>query len=131
MAIEKKIVIDVDAVKAAGGLDKLKESIKGVNKETKDLNKETDELKNKQKANSTAFKTLDKFTGGLASKFVDLKTKTFDLVKGFGAVRVAIAATGIGALILLITSLTQAFTRSEEGQKKFKKILTVLGSVVG
>lgn len=130
MAIEKKIVIDVDAVKAAGGLDKLKESIKGVNKETKDLNKETDELKNKQKANSTAFKTLDKFTGGLASKFVDLKTKTFDLVKGFGAVRVAIAATGIGALILLITSLTQAFTRSEEGQKKFKKILTVLGSVV-
>ncbi|MGI9555061.1 MAG: hypothetical protein ACR2M6_03715 [Vampirovibrionia bacterium] len=137
MAIEKKIVIDVETVKAAGGLDNLKKKLKETNtetkklkEETKELKKESEDLKDKQKANSTAFKTLDKFTGGLASKFVDLKKKTFDLVKGFGAVRVALAATGIGALILLITSLTQAFKRSEEGQKKFKKILAVLGSVV-
>lgn len=123
MAEVKKIIIDADTVKAQGGLDALKKSIKDTGKETKDLKKDTD-------ANKTAFKMLDKYTGGLASKFVDLKTKTISLVKGFGAVKVAIAATGIGALILLITSLTQAFTRSEEGQKKFKKILAVLGSVV-
>ena len=123
MAIKKKIVIEADTVKAAGGLEALKKQLKDTKEETKDLKKQTD-------ANKTAFQTLDKFTGGLASKFVDLKNKTLKLVKGFGAIRVAIAATGIGALLLLITSLTQAFKRSEEGQKKFKKILAVLGSVV-
>ena len=45
--------------------------------------------------------------------------------------RGAIIATGIGALIIAITSLTQAFTRSEEGQNKFAKILGVIGSVTG
>ena len=39
MAIEKKIVIDVDTVKAAGGLDKFKESIKETNKENPKHNK--------------------------------------------------------------------------------------------
>ncbi len=37
MAIEKKIVIDVDAVKAAGGIDKLTESLKETNKEVKGI----------------------------------------------------------------------------------------------
>ena len=43
----------------------------------------------------------------------------------------AIISTGIGALILAVGALTAAFTASEEGQNKFRKILGVIGSVTG
>jgi hypothetical protein len=45
--------------------------------------------------------------------------------------RGAIIATGIGALVLLVTSLTAAFTGSEEGQNKFAKIMSVIGALTG
>ena len=44
--------------------------------------------------------------------------------------RMAIIATGIGALVLVVSSLMAAFTSSEEGANKFNKILGVLGAVV-
>ena len=40
-------------------------------------------------------------------------------------------ATGIGALVLAIVSLQQAFTRSEEGQNKFAKLMGIIGAVTG
>lgn len=119
MAIEKKIVIDVDAVKAAGGIDKLTESLKETNKEVEDTTKSTQEMSN----------TLDKATGGAVSKFKALKGGLTSVIGSFKSLRVAILATGIGALLIAVTSLGQAFTRSEEGQNKFAKILGVIGSV--
>ena len=121
MAIEKKIVIDVDAVKAAGGIDKLTESLKETNKEVKETSKSTQQMGN----------TVDKATGGAVSKFKALKGGLGGVIASFKTLRGAIIATGIGALIIAITSLTQAFTRSEEGQNKFAKILGVIGSVTG
>ena len=53
------------------------------------------------------------------------------MTTGFKSLRVAIIGTGIGALLIAVTSLGQAFTRSEEGQNKFAKILGVIGSVTG
>ena len=35
---------------------------------------------------------------------------------GFKSLKVAIIGTGIGALLIAVTALGQAFTRSEEGQ---------------
>ncbi len=121
MAIEKKIVIDVDAVKAAGGIDKLTESLKETNKEVKNTSASTQQMSN----------TVDKATGGAVSKFKALKGGLRGVIGSFKTLRGAIIATGIGALIIAITSLTQAFTRSEEGQNKFAKILGVIGSVTG
>jgi hypothetical protein len=121
MAIEKKIVIDVDAVKAAGGIDKLTESLKETNKEVKETSASTQQMSN----------TVDKATGGAVSKFKALKGGLGGVIASFKTLRGAIIATGIGALIIAITSLTQAFTRSEEGQNKFAKILGVIGSVTG
>ena len=121
MAIEKKIVIDVDAVKAAGGIDKLTESLKETNKEVKETSASTQQMGN----------TVDKATGGAVSKFKALKGGLGGVIASFKTLRGAIIATGIGALIIAITSLTQAFTRSEEGQNKFAKILGVIGSVTG
>lgn len=121
MAIEKKIIIDVDAVKAAGGIDKLTESLKETNKEVKETSASTQQMGN----------TVDKATGGAVSKFKALKGGLGGVIASFKTLRGAIIATGIGALLIAITSLTQAFTRSEEGQNKFAKILGVIGSVTG
>ncbi|WP_288955059.1 hypothetical protein [uncultured Polaribacter sp.] len=121
MAIEKKIIIDVDTVKAAGGLDNLKKSLKETNKEVENTSESTQAMSN----------TLDKATGGAVSKFKALKGALGTAVTGFKSLRVAIIGTGIGALLIAVTSLGQAFTRSEEGQNKFAKLLGVIGSVTG
>jgi len=75
--------------------------------------------------------TVDKATGGAVSKFKALKGTLGTVIASFKSLRIAIIGTGIGALVIAITSLGQAFTRSEEGQNKFAKILGVIGSVTG
>jgi hypothetical protein len=121
MAIEKTINLNVDSKKAVKGVNDLEKSIDGVNKEVKETNKSTQAMSG----------TLDKATGGAVSKFTAFKGAVGSLTTGFKSLRVAIIGTGIGALLIAITALGQAFTRSEEGQNKFAKILGVIGSVTG
>ena len=75
--------------------------------------------------------TLDKATGGAITKFKSLRGGIGIAVKGFKSLRVAIIGTGIGALLIAITSVAAAFKGSEEGQNKFAKLMGVIGSVVG
>ena len=121
MAIEKTINLNVDSKKATKGLNDLEKSIDGVNKEVKETSKSTQAMSG----------TLDKATGGAVSKFGAFKGAIGSVTTGFKSLRVAIIGTGIGALLIAVTSLGQAFTRSEEGQNKFAKILGVIGSVTG
>lgn len=121
MAIEKTININVDSKKATKGVKDLEKSIDGVNKEVKETSKSTQAMSG----------TLDKATGGAVSKFAAFKGALGSVTTGFKSLRVAIIATGIGALLIAVTALGQAFTRSEEGQNKFAKILGVIGSVTG
>ena len=51
--------------------------------------------------------------------------------KGFKFLKLAIAGTGIGLLILAIASLAAAFKSSEAGQDKFAKLMDVIGVIVG
>tara|TARA_R110001632_G_scaffold128390_1_gene242335 strand:- start:64 stop:1815 length:1752 start_codon:yes stop_codon:yes gene_type:complete len=44
--------------------------------------------------------------------------------------KIAIIGTGIGALLIALTSLSAAFTSSEEGQNKWNKIMGILGATV-
>jgi hypothetical protein len=121
MAIEKTINIDVNSKKATKGIKDLEKGIDGVNKEVKETNKSTQAMSG----------TLDKATGGAVSKFTAFKGAIGSVTTGFKSLRVAIIATGIGALLIAVTALGQAFTRSEEGQNKFAKILGVIGSITG
>jgi hypothetical protein len=121
MAIEKTINLNVDSKGAVKGVNDLENSIDGVNKEVKETSKSTQAMSG----------TLDKATGGAVSKFTAFKGAVGSLTTGFKSLRVAIIGTGIGALLIAITALGQAFTRSEEGQNKFSKILGVIGSVTG
>ena len=121
MAIEKEVNIKVNTSQAQSELNDLEKSIDGVDNSIKDTSASTQQMGN----------TVDKATGGAVSKFKALKGGLGGVIASFKTLRVAIMATGIGALIIAITSLTQAFTRSEEGQNKFAKILGVIGSVTG
>ena len=121
MAITKKVEIDVSTVKAAGGLEAFKQQMKGVDKEVQNTSGSTQQLSG----------TLDRMTGGAITKFGAFRGALGTVTKGFVTLRGAMMATGIGALLVLIGSLTAAFKRSEEGQNKFAKILGVIGSVTG
>lgn len=73
----------------------------------------------------------DKMTGGLISGFKGAKKGVTGMIAGLKTMKGAIIATGVGALVIAVTSLTAAFTSSEEGQNKLAKIMTVVGSITG
>ena len=101
------------------------------NKGVKDVEKLNKEINNTNKQAKETNKTLDGLTGGAITKFKNFKGSIGNVVKSFKSLRVAIIGTGIGALLIAVTSLGQAFTRSEEGQNKFAKLLGIIGSVTG
>lgn len=72
---------------------------------------------------------LDKLTGGAVSGFAAMRTGILNTVKGMKSLKLAIAATGIGALVIAVASLATAFTSSREGAEKLRRILGVIGSV--
>jgi DNA repair exonuclease SbcCD ATPase subunit len=121
MAVTKTINLEVNTKDAQKSLKGLEKGVDDVNKEVKDTSKSTQQMGG----------TLDKVTGGAVSKFNSFKGALTSVTTGFKSLKVAIIATGIGALLIAVTALGQAFTRSEEGQNKFAKILGVIGSVTG
>ena len=105
----------------------VKADTKPAQKNVKDLNKDLKETKGDL---SGIENIADKATGGLISGFKGVTSTIGGVVKGFKTMRMAIIATGIGALVLAVSSLMAAFTSSEEGANKFNKILGVLGAIV-
>ena len=107
---------------------KINVQTKGATKEVDDLNKSIKKTGDSSKETQNSLNTL---TGGAVGRFSALKTNVLGVVKSFKSLRVAIIASGIGALVLAVVALGQAFTRSEAGQNKFAKILGVIGSITG
>ena len=101
--------------------------------ETQD--KEVDELNKKLETTESDINSIeesgDKMTGGLISGFKGAVKGVKSMVLGLKTMKGAIIATGVGALVIAVTSLTAAFTSSEEGQNKLAKVMTVLGSITG
>jgi len=128
--MSKKVYIDFEL--------RYKEAVKNLDemqKEYEKLEGQVNKYEAAQQKSNEATKemggVLDKATGGAVAKFQGL-TKTLGMVTtGFKSLRVAIIATGIGALVIAIGAMSAAFTRSEEGQNKFRKIMFVIGTVVG
>lgn len=119
----KKVVVDFEL--------KYKEAVANLNefqKEYAKLEKQTQKT-NEGLEGLTA--KVDQLTGGAITKFGNFKNSIGSVTKGFKSLRVAIIATGIGALIVAITSVTAAFKASEEGQNKFTKFFTQIKVVIG
>lgn len=76
--------------------------------------------------------------GGDSSVFDDIKGKISGAVgavrgfaKSFGTVKGAIAATGIGALLIAVTSLVSYFKNTEKGAKTLRIATEALGIIMG
>jgi len=107
-----------------------KVALKQVNKDRKKANQVMKEAEENAADYSGALGLIDQKTGGVISGFKGLKDGIGGVNKGFKTMRGAIIATGIGALVLVLTSLASAFTSSEEGQNKWSKAMAMLGAVV-
>ena len=106
-------------------------ALKQVNKDRKKANEVMKEAEENAADYSGALGLIDQKTGGVISGFKGMKEGIGGVNKGFKTMRGAIIATGIGALVLVLSSLAAAFTSSEEGQNKWSKALGMVGAVVG
>ena len=106
MAIKKEIDINVNTKGAEDNVENLSSGLSGVAAQA------------------------DKLTGGLVSGFRNGVKGIKNAVTGFKSLRVAIAATGIGALLIAITSLTSYFTKTQRGADKLSQAMKGIGAVV-
>jgi len=114
MAVKKEIEINVNSKGAKKGIDDVSNSIDGASEATSGLTG-----------------SLDKMTGGAISGFKGVVSGAKKGIMAMKSLKVAIAATGIGAIVIAVVALGKAFTSSEEGQNKFAKIMGVIGSITG
>ena len=112
MAVKKEIEINVNSKGATKGIDDVSDSIEGASSATSGLSG-----------------SLDKMTGGAISAFKGIVSGAKKGVMAMKSLKFAIAATGIGAIVIAVVALGKAFTSSEEGQNKFAKIMGVIGSI--
>ena len=81
-------------------------------------------------ATTGAMGALNAATGGLMVRFAALKTGIIAFGAGLKTMRVLLISTGIGALVLGVIALQQAFTSSEEGQNKWNKLTSAMSTIV-
>ena len=121
MAIKKEIEINVKTDKAVKNVDNLNKEIKKTNEESKKTGEGVKDLA----------KLSDSATGGMISKFGSLTGTLGKVSVAFRSVGAAIAASGIGLLVIVIASVISAFKSSEEGQNKFAKLMGQIGVITG
>ena len=108
------------------GLKDLKNQQKEATAETKKFNKAQKETNKEAKNTLASFKLMGVSLEDIKSGF----RQVIPTIKAmFGTIKAGIASTGIGALVLAVVSLTQAFKRSEEGQERFQRIMAGIGAV--
>ena len=73
---------------------------------------------------------LDRMTGGAVSGFKSMVTGIKGGVLGLKTLKGAIAATGIGLLVIAIAGLVSYFTDTERGAQKLRVITATLGAVM-
>jgi hypothetical protein len=73
--------------------------------------------------------SLDSMTGGAISGFKNTVGQVRNFVTGLKTLKVALAATGIGVLVLALGALVTYFTKSEEGARKLARGMEVVKTV--
>lgn len=97
---------------------------------TKSIDNVDDSIKDTSQATSGLTGQLDALTGGAVTGFAKMGQGLKTAVGGFKSLRVAVAATGIGLLIVAFTSLLSFFTKTERGAQKLRVIMATLGGVM-
>lgn len=118
---EKVIVeLEIDTATGKAKVKDLEDTVSGAN----------DELKDTSGAVSGLTKKLDEMTGGAVSGFKKFVAGAKAGIGTMNGLKVAIAATGIGALLIAITSLSAFFTKTEKGAQSLRVIMAALGAVM-
>ena len=107
-----------------------RQGLKELNRERKKANEELKDAEENAADYGGVIGMVDSKTGGLISSIGGMTKSISGATKGFNLMKIAIIGTGIGALLIAITSIGAAFTSTEEGQNKFNKIMGVLGATV-
>lgn len=97
---------------------------------TKSIDNVDDSIKDTSQATSGLTGQLDALTGGAVTGFAKMGQGLKTAVGGFKSLRVAVAATGIGLLIVAFTSLLSFFTKTERGAQQLRVIMATLGGVM-
>lgn len=74
---------------------------------------------------------LDQLTGGAVSGFKSMVGGIKSGIAAMSSLKLAIAATGIGALVVVLGSVASYFSRTEEGAQKLRVITAALGALMG
>ena len=113
-AEEVKITFTIDGIeKEVKSVEELQKEMKNLGKETKKVAEENSILAKGKKA------------------FADMKAGIKGATAGFKGLKGAIAATGLGALLIILTSLFSYFKNSEEGSRKLAIAMEALGIITG
>jgi len=110
MAIKKEIIIDINT-------DEANQKLKEVDKNIKQTSKDAGE----------SFGIMDTQIGGMAKGFLDFGKKAITTMK---TLKGAIAATGIGLLVIAIAGLVDWMKSSEKGSQVLAITMKVLGQVI-
>ena len=120
MAERREIEINVKTDKAVNNVDKLTDAVEDTAKAADKAEGSFDGL----------VEGIDKMTGGLVSGFKSAVTGIKNGVKAMKSLKVAIAATGIGALVLAIGTLVSYFTNTQRGADKINQVFKAVGATI-
>ncbi len=103
--------------------------------DTKDAEKSAENLKDKidetKKASKSFQDQVDKLTGGAVSGFKSMRDGIKTAVTGFGALKTAVAATGLGLLLITVTAIVEYFKNTRDGANLIQQAFAALGGVTG
>ncbi len=117
-----KVVVEID-VKTGDASKKIDKAEAGV----KDLKKES---KSASKSFGSLGSAADKATGGIISGAKGAVGAVRGLVTGFKTLKFAIAATGIGLIVIAVTAVISAVSRLQGVMDKFKQFTAGLSAVM-
>lgn len=118
----------VEVIQIKGDASDAIKAFKDVGTEAQKTQKQAEETNDAIKSGMEA---LDKRTGGAVSAFRGLTGGIKNAVAGFKTLKGAIIATGLGALLVAVTSLVAYFKETERGADALRVIMGTLGAVTG
>ena len=103
-------------------------NVKGLGAAAQKLADFTDELNEARAEGASVSGALDKATGGAVTGFRNAAAGAKKFITGLKLTRAAIIATGVGALVVGITALVMAFTKTRKGARMLKQVMAGLSA---
>lgn len=120
MAVEKVVKLKVENGEALLDVQELNKALKETNDKADAVNETFDQ----------GAEAIDKYTGGFVSAFKAVQGGVKNAITAMKTLKGAIAATGIGLLVVAVASLFSYFTKTERGAQQLRVIMGTLGAVV-